>query len=66
VITNLTVISVLAAWLDAILAVMALVGLVHHIGSSEIRVAAVLVIAMLLSTALPPILRSSCAVNERT
>jgi hypothetical protein len=56
-ITNLTVISVLTASLDAILALIAIVGLVHHIGSSETRLAAVLVITMLLSTALPPILR---------
>lgn len=57
VITNLTVLSVLAASLDAILTMIAIVGLVHHISSSEIRFAAVLVITMLLSTALPPILR---------
>ena len=56
-ITNLTVISVLTASLDAILALIAIVGLVHHISSSETRLAAVLVITMLLSTALPPILR---------
>lgn len=56
-ITNLTVISVLTASVDAILALIAIVGLVHHISSSETRLAAVLVITMLLSTALPPILR---------
>ncbi len=57
VITNLTVISVLSASVDAILAMIAIVGLDHHISSSEIRFAAVLIITMLLSTALPPILR---------
>lgn len=56
-ITNLTVISVLTASVDAILAMIAIVGLVHHISSSETRLAAVLVITMLLSTVLPPILR---------
>jgi MFS family permease len=56
-ITNLTVISVLTASVDAILALIAIVGLVHHISSGETRLAAVLVITMLLSTALPPILR---------
>lgn len=56
-ITNLTVISVLTASVDAILALIAIVGLVHHISSSETRLAAVLVISMLLTTALPPILR---------
>jgi len=57
VIRNLTVISALTASVDAIFAVIAIVGLEHHISSSEIRFAAVLVITMLLSTALPPILR---------
>ncbi len=57
VITNLTVISVLTASVDAILAMIAIVGLEHHISSSEIRFAAALVITMLLSTALPSILR---------
>lgn len=57
VITNLTAISVLTALVDALFAMIAIVGLVHHIGSSETRFAAVLVITMLLSTALPPILR---------
>ncbi len=60
-ITNLTSISVLAASVDAILTAIAIVGLVHHISSSEIRVAAVLVITILLSTALPPILRRAGA-----
>ena len=54
---NLTVISVLTASIDAILALIAIVGLVHNISSGETRLAAVLVITMLLSTALPPILR---------
>jgi hypothetical protein len=56
-ITNLTVISVLTASVDAILALIPIVGLVHQISSSETRLGAVLVITMLLSTALPPILR---------
>jgi hypothetical protein len=56
-ITNLTVISVLTASVDAILALIAIVGVVHHISGSETRLAAVLVITMLLSTVLPPILR---------
>ena len=56
-ITNLTVVSVFAASVDAILALIGIVGLVHHISSGETRFAAVLVITMLLSTALPPILR---------
>lgn len=54
---NLTVISVLTSSADATLAAIAVVGLVHHVTSSEIRLTAVLVITMLLSTALPPILR---------
>ncbi len=57
VITKLTVISVLTASVDALLAVISIVGLIHHISNTEIRLAAVLVITMLLSTALPPILR---------
>jgi len=56
-ITNLTTISVLTASVDAILALIAIVGPLRHITSSETRLAAVLVITMLLSTALPPILR---------
>ena len=56
-ITHLTVTSVLAASVDALLAAAAIVGLVQHATSVEIRFAAVLVIALLLSTALPPILR---------
>jgi MFS family permease len=57
VIKHITVISVLAASVDTILAAVAIVGLVQHASSSEIRLAAVLVIVLLLSTALPPILR---------
>ncbi len=65
-ITNLTVISVLTASVDAILALIAIVGLVHHISSSETRLAAVLVIMMLLSTALAPILRrATSSANSR-
>ena len=56
-ITNLTVISVLTALVDATLAAIAIIGLVHDVTSTEIRLAAILVISMLLSTALPPILR---------
>ena len=65
-ITNLTVISVLTASADAILALIAIVGLVRHISSSETRLAGVLVITMLLSTALPPILRrAASSTNSR-
>lgn len=61
---NLTVVSVLTSSAEATLAAIAVVGLVHHVTSSEIRLAAVLVITMLLSIALPPILRGH-ATNQR-
>jgi hypothetical protein len=56
-IAKLSVISVVTASVDAILALIAILGLVHHISTGETRLAAVLVITMLLSTALAPILR---------
>jgi hypothetical protein len=65
-IANLTVISVLTASIDAVLAALAIAGLFHDISSGEIRFVAVLIIAMLLSTALPPILRRARESRDTT
>ncbi|MBO0768141.1 MAG: hypothetical protein J2O48_05590 [Solirubrobacterales bacterium] len=56
-VTRLVSVSVLAAGVDAVMAVLPIAGLVDHVDSGEVRFAAVLVVAMLLTTALPPILR---------
>lgn len=56
-IAQLATASVVAACLDSVLGVLAIIGAVTHVGATYARVLAVLVIVMLLTTALPPILR---------
>lgn len=56
-IVRLCAVSVLAGAVDAVVSAVAITGLVHHVSSGEVRLAAALVIVLLLSTALPPILR---------
>jgi hypothetical protein len=56
-VANLTVISVVAASADAVLVLVAISGRFRHVSGGELRFAALLNIAMLLSTALPPLLR---------
>lgn len=65
-IANLAVVSVLTASLDALLAGIAISGAVEHIDSGYVRLAAVLVIVMLVSTALPPILRRAQETGARS
>jgi hypothetical protein len=60
-ISLLSGISVLAAIVDAILAVIAIAGVVRVLDTNGIRLAAVLLITLLLSTALAPILRRASA-----
>jgi hypothetical protein len=56
-VSSLALCSVSAASIDAALAAISVAGLIDHVSTDQIRFAAVLVIAMLLTTALPPILR---------
>jgi hypothetical protein len=56
-IERLVAVSVTTATVDSALGVVAISGAIKHVDSSYVRVLAVLVIVMLLTTALPPILR---------
>ena len=56
-IRRLTAVSVVAASVDSVFGGLAIVGAIQHVGSDYLRLLAVLVIVMLLTTALPPLLR---------
>jgi len=56
-IARLAAVSVLAASIDSGFGVLAISGAIKHVDSGFVRLLAVLVIVMLLTTALPPILR---------
>lgn len=56
-IRRLTAVSVVAASVDSAFGGLAIVGAVRHVDSDYLRLLAVLVIVMLLTTVLPPLLR---------
>lgn len=56
-IAHLATTSVAAACVDSLLGVLAITGAITHVDATYVRVLAVLVIVMLLTTVLPPILR---------
>lgn len=56
-IRRLTTVSIVAASVDSALGALAIVGAVRHVDSDYVRLLAILVIVMLLTTALPPLLR---------
>jgi hypothetical protein len=57
VISRLATVSVFTASIDSVLGVLAITSAIKHVDPGYVRLLAVLVIVMLLTTALPPILR---------